>query len=129
MNTLDNPFLEQLGATLASWEDGRARIALEIGDRHLNRQGTLQGGVMATLLDAACGYAGIHPDGDNARRQAVTLTLSISYLDKCSRGTVIAEGIVERAGRSVYFSRGELVVDGERPLATAQGVFKYTRAG
>src|SRR5262249_33196785 len=118
--------LEALGARLVSWEEGRARIELELSERHLNRQRSLQGGVMATLLDAACGYAGLYSADGSATRHAVTLQLSIAYLDKCRCGTVIAEGTVERASKRVYFSRAELRLAGEKTLATAQGVFKYT---
>jgi uncharacterized protein (TIGR00369 family) len=128
MNALDNPFLETLGARLVAWDEGYARIELELSERHLNRRGSLQGGVIATLLDAACGYAGIYPGHPGGTRHAATLQLSIAYLEKCTRGTIVAEGLVERLGKNVYFSRGTLLLDATKTLATAQGVFKYTRS-
>lgn len=123
----DNPLLDSLGIRLASVGPGRCTFELDIEPRHLNRQGTLQGGVSATLLDAACGYAGLQGD-DGALGNAVTLMLSISYLGRVSTGKVRAIATVTRAGRAIYFSSAELVsADGQR-IATAQGTFKRSRA-
>lgn len=120
---IDNPLLESLGIRLAHVAPGTCTFALDIEPRHLNRQRTLQGGVSATLLDAACGYAGLR-QGDGALGNAVTLMLSICYLDKVSEGRVRAIATVTRAGRSVYFSSAELVSDTGVCIATAQGTFK-----
>ncbi len=122
----DNPLLDSLGIRLASVGPGRCTFELDIEPRHLNRQGTLQGGVSATLLDAACGYAGLQGD-DGAMGNAVTLMLTISYLGRVSTGTVRASATVTRAGRSIYFSSAELVSEDGEPIATAQGTFKRSR--
>jgi acyl-coenzyme A thioesterase PaaI-like protein len=50
-----NPLLGYLGIRLVEWQPGRAEFAIDIEHRHLNRSGFLQGGVTATILDAACG--------------------------------------------------------------------------
>jgi uncharacterized protein (TIGR00369 family) len=130
MRMLDNPFLATLGARVISWEEHRVKIELKILKHHLNRHGNVQGGVMAALLDVACGYAGLHSPMGGPLKDGVTLQLSIAYLDNCKSGTLIAEGIVERTSSQVYFSRAELRNDGapRRTLAIAQGVFKYRRA-
>lgn len=125
-DTLDNPLLESLGIRLASVAPGACTFELDIEPRHLNRQRTLQGGVSATLLDAACGYAGLQ-QGDGELGNAVTLMLSISYLGKVSAGRVRATATVTRAGRSIYFSSAELIDETGALIATAQGTFK--RAG
>ncbi|MDR0241306.1 MAG: PaaI family thioesterase [Burkholderia sp.] len=123
---LDNPFLEALGATLTEWRDGFAEIAMPISATHLNRQRVLQGGAVATLLDAACGYAGLYSDSCDAVH-GFTLSLTINYLDRGIGQQVTAKGILERRGKSIYFCRGEAWVDGRILIATAQGTFKYAR--
>ncbi|MBY4945114.1 PaaI family thioesterase [Cupriavidus respiraculi] len=124
----DNPLLDALGIRLARVGPGHSTFELDIEPRHLNRQGTLQGGVSATLLDAACGYAGLQTEEGGTLGNAVTLMLAISYLGRVSTGTVRAVATVTRAGRSIYFSSAELVsADGER-IATAQGTFKRSPA-
>ncbi|MGO4303253.1 PaaI family thioesterase [Cupriavidus sp. RAF12] len=122
----DNPLLDDLGIRLTNVGPGECTFTLDIEPRHLNRQGTLQGGVSATLLDAACGYAGLQ-DEDGAMGNAVTLMLTISYLGKVSTGRVRAVAMVTRAGRSIYFSSAELVADTGERIATAQGTFKRSR--
>ncbi|MBN3782228.1 PaaI family thioesterase [Burkholderia sp. Ac-20345] len=123
---LDNPFLEALGATLTEWQDGVAEIAMPISATHLNRQRVLQGGAVATLLDAACGYAGLYSDSGETVH-GFTLSLTINYLDRGIGQQVTAKGMLERKGKSIYFCRGEAWVDGRILIATAQGTFKYTR--
>lgn len=122
----DNPLLDDLGIRLTSVTHGACTLELDIEPRHLNRQGSLQGGVSATLLDAACGYAGLQGE-DGRMGNAVTLMLTISYLGRVSTGRVRATAHVTRAGRSIYFSSAELTAENGDPIATAQGTFKRSR--
>lgn len=124
--SIDNPLLDSLGIRLTHVAQGHCTFELDVAPRHLNRQGTLQGGVSATLLDAACGYAGLQGE-DGALGNAVTLMLTISYLGKVSTGRVRAEATVTRAGRSIYFSSAALVSEAGERIATAQGTFKLAR--
>lgn len=121
---LANPLLSDLGIGLQDWTQGRAVFDMPVLPRHLNRQGTLQGGVIATLLDAACGYAGLRADAPPDTDGAVTLMLSISYHARVDAGRVRAVGEITRAGRSIYFSRAELLDEQDQLIATAQGTFK-----
>lgn len=119
----DNPLLDTLGIRLADLCAGQSAFEFDVEPRHLNRQGSLQGGVIATLLDAAAGYAGLQAS-DGVLGDAVTVTLGISYLSRVSSGRLRALGTVTRRGRSVYFASAELVTDAGTPVATAQGAFK-----
>jgi uncharacterized protein (TIGR00369 family) len=122
----DNPLLDDLGIRLVDVGAGRASFEIDIQPRHLNRQGNLQGGVAATLLDAACGYAGLAGAEGAGLGNAVTMTLAISYIAKVRAGRLVARGHVTKMGRSVYFSQGELVGASGDLIATAQGAFKRT---
>jgi uncharacterized protein (TIGR00369 family) len=122
----DNPLLDSLGIRLADVGKGCCTFEMDVEPRHLNRQGTLQGGVSATLLDAACGYAGLQGD-DGSMGNAVTLMLTISYLGRVSTGKVRATGTVTRSGRSIYFASAELMSADGQCIATAQGTFKRSR--
>jgi len=123
----DNPLLDYLGIRLASIGDGRCTFELDLEPRHLNRQGSVQGGVTATLLDAACGYAGLPAGRDGALGHAVTVMLTISYLSKASTGRLRATAQVTRAGKSLYFASAELTTNAGVLVATAQGTFKRSR--
>jgi uncharacterized protein (TIGR00369 family) len=126
---VDNPMLDYLGAKLVAWDVGRCEFELMIGAHHLNRRSSLQGGVVATLLDAACGYAGLITSPNAEPGNASTVMLTISYLDKVASGRIRAVGRVIRSGRTLYFSTGELLTEDGRSLATAQGAFKRARDG
>ena len=122
----DNPLLDHLGIRLVEARTGRAVFEMKVQPRHLNRQRSLQGGVVATLLDAAGGYAGLAADG-GAVGHAVTVTLTISYLAKVRGGRLRAIGEVTKAGRSLYFADAELIGEDGECIATAQGAFKRSR--
>lgn len=123
----DNPLLDYLGIRLASVGDGHCVFELDLEPRHLNRQGSVQGGVIATMLDAACGYAGLPVGPDGALGHAATAMLSISYLSKASAGRLRAMASVTRAGNSLYFASAQLTSDAGVLIATAQGAFKRAR--
>jgi uncharacterized protein (TIGR00369 family) len=125
---VDNPLLEYLGIRVVDVGHGSATFEVDVEPRHLNRQGSLQGGVAATLLDAACGYAGLK-GLDATMGSAVTVMLSISYLGRASSGRLRATGTITKSGRSLYFARGELVTESGELIATAQGTFKKFSKG
>ncbi len=120
----ENPLLAYLGIELIDWEPLRARFSMEVRPHHLNRGGSLQGGVIATILDAACGYAGLWQDDASPAQSGVTAMLAISFLARVRSGRVIADGRISVAGRSLYFAEGALVDANGELIATAQGTFK-----
>ncbi len=121
---LNNPFLQSQGVELVHWATGEAEFRMTVEARHLNRQGMLHGGLVATLLDAACGYAGLHAAEGEEEVHGVTVMLNIAYLKAARSGTVIARGRVSRSGRSLYFAEASLRSKDGELLATAQGTFK-----
>jgi len=51
------PIADLIGFTLTEVEPGRAVIAFDAGPRHANPMGTLHGGVLCDIADAAMGMA------------------------------------------------------------------------
>jgi acyl-coenzyme A thioesterase PaaI-like protein len=125
IDVLENPFLASLGMTRTDWRLGYAEFCLDLQPELLNRQRVLQGGVVATLLDAACGYSGLYSADPQRPIHGVTLSLTLNFLDKGVGTTLIGKGFLERKGRSIFFARGEAWIDSTTLIATAQGTFKY----
>jgi uncharacterized protein (TIGR00369 family) len=123
----ENPFLHMLGLDLIRWDSSGVEFELELQPWHLNRQSKLQGGVIATLLDVACGYAGLFTQPGEAARHGATLSLSTNFLASISKGTVRATGRHTGGGRNLYFSEAQVVSTSGMLLATAQGTFKYQK--
>lgn len=121
----DNPFLSSLGARIESWTEDDVVISLTLRDEHLNRQGVIQGGLVCSLLDTACGYAGLSPTQEEGRSHGVTISLAINFIASVRGGTVTATGKVTGRGRKIYFSQAEIRSEQGAVLASAQGSFKY----
>ncbi len=120
-------FAAQTGCRIVSWEDGCAVLELDIEPRHLNRGGTVHGGVLATLIDVTGALAGLYTGLADRQRKAVTLSLNISYTGQVSSGTLRAHGKVQSAGRSVFFSRTEVFDAQGHPIAHGDAVNRYRR--
>ena len=77
-----------IGFTLTAVEPGRAVVELEAGPRHANPMGTLHGGVLCDIADAAMGmaYAATLDEGETF----TTLELKINFLKPVWAGRLIA---------------------------------------
>ena len=94
------PIAGLVGFTLLSVGDGRATFSLEAdAARHGNPMGTVHGGVLCDLADAAMGtaYASTLEEGETF----TTLELKINFLRPVWRATLRAEGRVVQGGRTV----------------------------
>ena len=125
--TLDNPLLDYLGIRMVEWSDDLAVFEMDIEPHHLNRQASLHGGATATLLDAACGYAGIWSAEGAPIRHSLTLSLNINYLAPIRAGRLRSTGRATGGGRGVYFAEARLESDTGLLIATAQGAFKRSQ--
>lgn len=126
---LNNPFLERLGIELLAWDEGLVEMALMPTDEHGNRTGIVQGGVIATMMDAACGYSGLFSLTDDEPQHAITIMLAISYLAPARLGERLhAVGRVTGQGRKVYFASAEVRNEHGALVASAQGSFKRRKA-
>jgi uncharacterized protein (TIGR00369 family) len=92
------PVAELLGIRLVSVCDGECVFEMEAQPEHANPMGTVQGGVICALADAAMGLAYASQLGDG---QITTLELKTNYLRQVIDGTLVATGrVVHAAGRS-----------------------------
>jgi uncharacterized protein (TIGR00369 family) len=93
------PVAVLIGFRLAAVEPGRAIIEFEADERHANPMGTLHGGVLCDVADAAMGMA--YAAGLAEGETFTTLELKINFLKPVRRGTLTATGRVVSAGRTV----------------------------
>ncbi len=119
------PFQETLGFAITEWTDGGCTLEQPLLGHLGNRYGILHGGVHATLLDTAMGFA-VSYTGDPEQKQLVmTLSLNVSYLGVASGEKIVATGRKTGGGRSTAFAAGEIRDTEGNLLATATGVFRY----
>ena len=124
---LDNPALESLGVQITAWSEDRVELALPVEPTMLNRSGVVHGGTICALLDAATGYSGLYSPDRNTMLHAVTLSLTTNFLANGVGRMLTAVGQVERRGRSIFFSRGEVWLDGTLLVATGMATMKYVK--
>jgi acyl-CoA thioesterase len=79
-------FARSLGIDVSGYGDGRAIARLIIEPRHLNSAGTLHGGAVFSLADAAFAAA-----SNSHGTLAVSIDASISYFTAVKAGVVTAE--------------------------------------
>ncbi len=114
-------FGQHMGYSLAEWSEKSASIALTIADCHLNSAGIMHGGVLATLIDTACGYTLIHNPDPKKRRRAVTLSLNTQFTAAAQVGdSLLATGELKGGGNHIKFlscdvknQNGQLIGHGE----------------
>ena len=119
------PFQSHLGFTIDDWSDGFCRLSQPMVPHIGNRYGIPHGGVHATLLDTAMGYAVSYTGDPDNKQLVMTLTLNVQYLSVARCDTLIAEGRKTGGGNSVAFAEGEVKDENGTIIATATATFKY----
>jgi uncharacterized protein (TIGR00369 family) len=108
----ESSFHSSIGITVEHVRPGSVDLRLEATAEHVNLQGTVHGGVLATLLDTAAGLAVRSAIPPGSRH--VSVNLDVQYLAPASVGTLLATGRVVRVGRRLAFAEaGVTGVDGE----------------
>lgn len=117
------PFLAHVGP-LHEREDGALGVRAQ--EHHLNAAGTIMGGFLATLADAAFGRA-IRQDADG-EAHVVTVSLTTDFLRAGPAGAWLeAHTEVEQLGGTLAFADCSVRADGEEVLR-ARAVFAVRSA-
>lgn len=93
------PVGELLGLQLTEVDEGRARFRMEAKPEHANPMGTLHGGIVCDLADAAmgCAFATILGEGESF----TTVELKANFLRPFWTGELVAQAEVLQAGRKL----------------------------
>ncbi len=113
-------FATLLGVRYAESGDGRARVELTATEEHVNRAGTVHGGVLATLVDMAMGQALRSRTGED--EVPATTQLTVTYLRPGKPGPLTANGEVRKQGDNLSVCEAEVEQDG-RTLVHAVATF------
>ena len=116
---LPPPVAELIGIDVEQNADGEAVMTMVAEERHSNPMGTLHGGILCDLADAAMGMAfySTLEDGESF----TTLELKMNFLRPFWTGRLVARGRVVSRGRTVGMTECEIEDDGGRLIAKASG--------
>src|ERR1700737_3899125 len=104
--------------------NGEHEYALVAQDKHHNRRGLVQGGVLMTFADRACGMTAGFVSG---RPKLATVQLDTHFVEAGKIGEILTtRPRVVRSTRSLIFVSTEVTVD-KRCIAMANGVFKLLK--
>lgn len=118
-------FHRTFGMEVEDADRGEVTLGWDARAEHLNLQGLVHGGVLATLLDTAMGLA-IRSALEPGRRH-VTIEMGVHYLRPAHPGRLRARGRVARIGREIAFADAEVLDGQDRVLARATGTFSVGR--
>ena len=118
-------FLHLIGPLWQRVVDGEHEYALVAQDKHHNRRGLVQGGVLMTFADRTCGMTARFVSG---RPTLATVQLDTHFVQAGKIGEILmSKPHVVRATRSLIFITTEVTVD-KRCIAMASGVFKILKS-
>src|ERR1700752_3511140 len=117
-------FLHLIGPLWQRVVNGEHQYALATEDKHHNRRGLVQGGVLMTFADRTCGRTARYVSG---KPTLATVQLDTHFVEAGKIGEgLISKPHVVRSTRSLIFITTEVTVD-KRVLAMANGVFKILK--
>ena len=106
-----SPWTENLGCRVEETRPGYARLSLLIERHHANRDGSVHGGVISSLMDSSTGVAlraSYGPEDSDLLGHA-TLEMNVSYLETARLGDrLTAEAHILRKGRSIAVGEVEV---------------------
>jgi uncharacterized protein (TIGR00369 family) len=115
-------FIALLGSRDWSSEDGRARLELDVTDKHLNPAGTVHGGVLASLMDMAMGRAVRSSTGEGDVPATSQLTVTYLRPGAPDAGPLVVTAAVSKQGDDLTVCQAD-VEQGDRSLAHALATF------
>ena len=113
-------FNRLVGVEVERVANGESVLFLDVSEEHLNSAKIVHGGVLATILDSACGAAvfSVLPED----KFAPTTTMSIAYMNAVGGGRLRAHGRVLKKGGKLLHCEADVFCD-QLLLAKAQTSF------
>ena len=108
--------MQTIGASLTKVSPGEVEIELPFRDDLAQQHSFLHGGIVATIVDTACGYAALSlMPVDSA---VLTIEYKVNFVSPATGKLMIARGRVTKPGRTVTVCVGDVYAlnDGKEKL-------------
>ena len=119
------PIGRLLDMRMVEIEPGRAVFVLDAGPQHASPLGTVHGGIICDVADAAmgCAHASLLDEGETF----ATIELKINFLKPVWQGPLTAVGSVVKAGRTVGLVECRVTDSGDSLVAYATSTCRTLR--
>ena len=121
----DVPVARLIGFEAKEIADGRATVILAAGPQHANPMGTLHGGILCDIADAAMGMAfasTLAPE-----ESFTTLELKVNFFRPIWQAQLRAEGTVVQRGRTIGYVECDVTDEENRLVAKAASTWMVLR--
>ena len=113
------PVAVTMGFELTALEPGRAVLEMNVDERHHNPMGTVHGGIIADLVDAAMGVA--HMSALQPGMTHTTVEFKINFMRAVYHDRIRAIATVKRTGRKIGVTECDVLDSADKLLAHALG--------
>lgn len=123
------PFMQTIGAQLASVGSGKCEIFLPFDAKLTQQHGFFHGGVISTIADNAAGFAAYSLMSKDC--QPLSIEFKVSLLAVATGKPLIARAEVLKAGRKIFHIRSDVLIveEGDKELiATALATIKSSKS-
>lgn len=104
--------MQSIGVSIVRLEPGIVHLAFAYDGRLTQQHDYMHAGILATVLDSACGYAAhslMEPDWD-----VLSIEYKVNFLAPAIGDRFLAEGRVIRPGRTIFACTGRMIAfDGD----------------
>ena len=111
------PVSQLVGLRMVAAEEGRVTFELDAGPQHSSPPGTLHGGILCDLADAAMGCAVVSVLEE--AESFATVELKINFLKPVWTGRLTAVGAIIKSGRTVTLCECRVTDEGGSLVAFA----------
>jgi len=121
------PVSELIGFEVSEIGEGRTAVVLQTDGRHFNPMGTVHGGILCDIADAAMGiaFASTLAPGESF----TTIELKINFLRPVRQAQLRAEGRVVQRGRTVGYVECEVTDENGKLVAKSNSTCLVLRGG
>ncbi|MGI8315468.1 PaaI family thioesterase [Halobacillus mangrovi] len=119
-----SPFFSLIGFEITHFEEGHVTLQLQVKEKLLNANGTLHGGVHASMIDIIIGMA----IRSETKTRCTTISLNTHYLAPVKRGLITAKGRILQQGYKIVTAEGELFDENGQIIAKGTGSYKLIRS-
>ncbi len=119
-------FQKLIGYDVVDWGPGHAVLTIDLGGHHGNRHGHVHGGVLMTLLDAACTRAGSVDPQSGAIRRTATVSMTTNFLAPAKECRLKAIGRKTGGGRRIFFAAADIFDEDDNLIASAVATCRYS---
>ncbi len=121
-----SPATETLRIRILKLGKGRALLEMSVDDRFHNLSGTMHGGIMGDIADAAMGVA--LATTLSPREDFTTIEFKMSFLRPHVKGRLRAEGFLAKRGRRIAFTEAILTNMKREVVARSSGTCLLLKA-